>query len=235
MNKIFPLETPLFDGIAPKDAQTLLTCLHAGEKRYRRNEVILHAGSVIGEMGLVLSGSVNTVVTSCRGVSRILGHAGPGALFGENNAALPGKELLCDVIAAEDASVLFLDMEKLLTPCPAVCPFHQRVIRNLWQITARKNLELSSRMMHISPRSLRERLLSYLSEQAMENGSPRFTIPFDRQQLADYLGADRSALSAELGKMRRDGLLSFRKNAFELNTDRIGEPLRRGDPGEEEA
>ncbi len=156
-------------------------------------------------------------VTFYWGGSRIFGHEGKGAIFGENYAAVPGKELLCDVVAAEDTTVLFLDMDGLLTTCRNVCACHQRVIRNLLRISAQKNLGLSARMMHIAPRSLRERLLSYLSEQAMENGSTHFTIPFDRQQLADYLGVDRSAMSNELSKMRREGLIACRKNEFTLS------------------
>ena len=105
----------------------------------------------------------------------------------------------------------------MLTTCPRGCAFHTRIIQNMLRISAQKNLNLSSRMMHTASKSLRERLLSYLSEQALEHRSSRFTIPFDRQQLADYLAVDRSAMSSELGKMKAEGILEFKKNHFILN------------------
>ena len=134
-----------------------------------------------------------------------------------NFAAIPGRELNCDVVAAEDTEVLFVDIHRLLSTCQNSCPFHRRLIHNLIRISAEKSLSLSNRMMHTAPKSIRDRLLSYLSEQATRNRSPRFSIPFSRQQLADYLGVDRSALSNELSKMQRDGLITYRKNEFQLN------------------
>lgn len=108
-------------------------------------------------------------------------------------------------------------MRNMLTTCPRGCAFHTRIIQNMLRISAQKNLNLSSRMMHTASKSLRERLLSYLSEQALEHRSSRFTIPFDRQQLADYLAVDRSAMSNELSKMQKDGLITYHKNEFTLN------------------
>lgn len=140
-----------------------------------------------------------------------------GEIFAESYAAIPDMELICDVVAAEDAQILFLDLRKLVSTCQSECKFHHRMIYNLLRISAQKSLSLSSRMMHIAPRSIRERLLSYLSDQALLNGNNKFTIPFDRQQLADYLGVDRSAMSNELSKMQKDGLITFRKNKFALN------------------
>ena len=157
------------------------------------------------------------VVNFWWGNSNIFGHVRKGDIFAENYAAIPGKELLCDVVAAEDSDVLFLSLGKVLATCKNSCPFHHRLTHNLLRISAQKNLNLSTRMMHIAPKAIRERLLSYLSEQAMENGAAHFTIPFSRQQLADYLGVDRSALSNELSKMQRDGLIEYRKNEFTLN------------------
>ena len=122
-----------------------------------------------------------------------------------------------DVIASEDTEVMFLDLSKLLSTCQSCCSFHHRLIHNMLRISAQKSLNLSSRMMHTAPKGLRDRLLSYLSEQAIIHGSTHFTIPFDRQQLADYLGVDRSAMSNELSKMQKDGLISYKKNKFVLN------------------
>ena len=217
MNHFFLSNTSLFHGIREQEIGAMLGCLGSRERRYEKGDIILRAGEAVTEIGLVESGSVNIVVNFWWGNSNIFGHVRKGDIFAENYAAIPGKELLCDVVAAEDAEVLFLGLSKLLTTCKNGCPFHQRLIHNLLRISAQKSLNLSTRMMHIAPRAIRERLLSYLSEQAMENGGPHFTIPFSRQQLADYLGVDRSALSNELGKMQKDGLIEYKKNEFTLN------------------
>ena len=188
MNYFFLTNTPLFRGVREDEIEHLLSCLGAREKTYQKNEIIFRAGSAVSEIGLVQSGSVNIVVNFYWGNSNIFGHVEKGMIFAENYAAIPGKELLCDVVAAEPCEILFL-----------------------------KSLNLSSRMMHTAPKSIRDKLLSYLSEQAIVNSNTHFTIPFDRQQLADYLGVDRSALSNELSKMQKDGLISFKKNEFILH------------------
>ncbi|WP_130837609.1 Crp/Fnr family transcriptional regulator [Lachnoclostridium sp. Marseille-P6806] len=216
MSYFFLSHTPLFHAVNEKEIEQMLACLGASEKKYQKGETIFRAGSSVHEIGMVLEGSVNIVVNFYWGSSQIFGHMEKGQIFAENYAALPGKELICDVIAAEDSDILFLDMSRLLTTCQSSCSFHHRLIRNLLSISAQKNLNLSSRMLHTAPRALREKLLSYLSEQAMINGSTHFTIPFDRQQLADYLGVDRSAMSNELSKMQKDGLISYKKNEFVL-------------------
>lgn len=217
MNSFSLSNTILFHGIQDSEIERMMPCLNPREKTFEKGEVIFRSGSTVHEIGLVESGSVNIVVNFYWGNSHIFGHVGKGAIFAENYAAIPGKELICDVVAAEDSEILFLDLGKLMTTCESACSFHQRLIYNLLRISAQKSLDLSSRMMHIAPKSLRGRLLSYFSEQAMLNGNVRFRIPFDRQQLADYLGVDRSAMSNELSKIQRDGLISFKKNEFTLN------------------
>lgn len=216
MNTSFLANTLLFRGITEDEISFLLTCLGGQERTFQKDEVIFRAGSSISEIGLVESGSVNIVVNFYWGNSNIFGHIGSGQIFGENYAAIPGKDLICDVIACEETRVLFLHMQKLLTPCQRACAFHTRLIKNMLRISAQKNLNLSTRMMHTASYSLRERLLSYLSEQALEAGSSHFTIPYNRQQLADYLAVNRSSMSKELSKMQADGLITYRKNEFTL-------------------
>ena len=217
MNNFFLKNTPLFHGIREEEIQAMMSCLGAREKHYQKDEVTLRSGSPTAEIGLVESGSVNIVVNFYWGSSNIFGHVEKGSIFAENYASIPGQELLCDVVAAEECEILFLNMRQLSSTCSKACSFHNRLIQNLLSISAKKNLGLSSRMMHIAPKGIRDRLLSYLSEQALKNGSSHFLIPFDRQQLADYLGVDRSALSNELSKMQKDGLITYRKNEFTLN------------------
>ena len=217
MNTFFLANTPLFHGIKEVEISEMLHCLNSREKKYKKDEIIFRAGTSVSEIGLVESGSVNIVVNFYWGNSHIFGHVGKGQVFAENYAAIPGQELVCDVVASEDTEVLFLSMNKMLTTCQRGCAFHSLIIHNMLRISAQKNLNMSSRMMHTASKSLRDRLLSYLSEQATLNGSAHFKIPFDRQQLADYLAVDRSAMSNELSKMQKDGLITYHKNEFTLN------------------
>lgn len=217
MDRAFLSETELFANITPAELAGMLSCLGAHEQRYAKGARILRAGETTSEIGLVLEGSVNIVVNSYWGGSSIFGHVERGQIFAETYAALQGKELLCDVVAAEPCTVLFLKLQKLMTSCSNACACHSRLIHNMIRLFAANNLGLSSRMMHISHRTIRQRLLSYLSEQRTVNADAHFVIPFSRQELADYLEVDRTALSNELSKMQREGLLTFRKNVFTLS------------------
>lgn len=216
MDTLFLTNTQLFRGINEDEIAELLHCLAPRERKFQKDDVIFRAGSPVNEIGLIKFGSVNIVVNLYWGNRIIFGHVGKGEVFAENFAAIPGKELVCDVVACAETEVLFLNMQKLLTTCERACAFHTRLIMNMLRISAQKNLNMSSRMMHTASRSLRERLLSYFSEQALEHGSPHFTIPFNRQQLAEYLGVNRSAMSNELSKMQEDGFLTYHRNEFTL-------------------
>lgn len=200
-------QTSLFSGISQADLSALLSCLAAVERRYSKGAVILAEGEPTQWMGLVLEGRAIISCADVWGKSSILGFAESGAVFGEAYACVPGEALLISVCAAEETRVLFLNVGKLLTVCGNACPFHARLIRNLLSISAGKNLQLSRRIFHTTPKSIRGRLQSYFSECAKKSGSLTFTLPFNRQQLADYLGVDRSAMSSELSKMQRDGLI----------------------------
>ena len=146
----------------------------------------------------------------------ILGEACHGDLFGEVYSCAGVKHLEVGVVAKTDVKVLFLDIQKVLTVCSNGCEFHSKIIRNLLSSIAERTLEMTRKVEHMSQRSLRDKVLSYLSSEAVRAGSKEFTIPFNRQQLAEYLSVDRSALSAELGKMRDEGMLEFWKNQFKL-------------------
>ena len=217
MNLTFLSKTILFRGTAPEDLSSMLTCLGARERSYEKGETILCAGDLVSSMGLILSGSVLIENNDRWGNKSIINHLSAGQIFGETYACIPGEPMMVDVIADEPAQILFLNVGRLLRTCPSACAHHSRLIRNLLMVTAQKNLNLSQRILHTSSKSIRGRLLSYLSFQADRQGSPDFTIPFNRQQLADYLSVDRSALSNELGKMQREGLLTVSKNHFILS------------------
>ena len=201
----------------PEKIKNALSCLNASEKEFKKGGIIYRAGDTVTEIGLVEEGSVNITVNFYCGTSNIFGHIAKGEIFAETYAAIPNKKLICDVVAAENSKILFIDINKLINGTCSSCGCHGIIIHNLLQISAEKNLKLSSRMMHTAPKTVRGRLLSYLTWQAAKNESREFHIPFTRQQLADYLGVDRSVLSTELSKMQRDGLLNYRKNDIKLN------------------
>ena len=194
----------------------MLKCLEAREKQFQKDETIYYVGDRVSELGLVLSGSVLIENDDLWGNRSILDRIGPGQIFAETYACVPGEKLLVTVTAAEKTEVLFLNVGKILRVCTNACSFHARLIRNLLTLSAQKNLNLSRRIFHTSAKSIRGRLLSYLSWQAVKQGSREFDIPFNRQQLADYLGVDRSAVSAELGKMKREGLIQVDRSHFRM-------------------
>lgn len=217
MDPLFLTKTPLFQGIAPKELEQMLGCLGASARQYGKGQTIYHVGETVEQMGVVVTGSVHVVQDDVWGNRSIWAQVGPGQVFAETYASLPGEVLNVGVEAVEETQVLFLDVGRVLQVCPGGCPFHSRLLRNLLQVMALKNLNLTRKISHITPRSIRDRMLAYLSNEAVRQGTMDFRIPFNRQQLADYLSVDRSALSAELSKMKREGLLDYQKNHFVLH------------------
>lgn len=216
MDYKFIAATKLFEGVTVEEAEAMLGCLGAQEKSYSRGAVIYHAGQCIERMGLLLEGGVNIVRPDIWGNENIIGHILPGEVFAETYACNQKAPMMADVIATTKTTVLFLDVGKVVKSCASSCSHHSRLIRNLLMIMASKNLNLAQKINHITPKSIRERLLSYLSSEAVKQGGKEIEVPFNRQQLADYLAVDRSALSNELSKMQKDGLLSYHKNHFIL-------------------
>ena len=196
---------PLFRGIAAGELPALLDRSSAREVRFAKGELLLYRGETPRSLGLVLEGGVHIIREDFWGNRSIVGLAGPGEIFAESYA-LAGKPLAVSVLAAADGRALFLDAGHL----------SQRLSANLLALLAEKNLMLTEKMRHMARRTTREKLLSYLSAQALRAGTAEFDIPLDRQQLADFLAVDRSAMSAALGKLRDEGVLEFRKNHFRL-------------------
>ena len=216
--ELFPLSRcALFRGIVAEQLDRTLAALHAYRRSFAKGQPVYRVGDAAHALCVLLSGGVTVERDDAWGNKTILDHIAPGAVFAETYACVPGTPMMVSAVAAEPSEVLFLPAAHLLAPAGADDSAHLCLLRNLLDVTARKNLTLTRKIVHTSPKSLRGRLVSYLSAQAVQHGSDAFDIPFNRQQLADYLGADRSALSHELGKMQRDGLLSFRKNHFVLH------------------
>lgn len=214
--EILPLpdKSPLFWDIAEEELSGLLAWMDARKRQYRKGELLLRRGSRTGRLGLVLSGMVHIVREDFWGNRGIVGLAEAGDVFAESYA-LSGEPLEVSVLAAADVTVLFLKVEPM-SGIREDAPGAAQLTANLLFLLAGKNLQLTRKMRHMARRSTREKLLSYLSAQALLAGGPEFDIPLDRQQLADYLAVDRSAMSAALGRLRDEGVLEFRKNHFRL-------------------
>lgn len=213
MNAVTLAQSMLFHGLAEPEISSALDALHAEEKAYQKGSVVLRAGETTDRMGMVLSGRVTVESTDVWGNRTILSLLDAGQFFGEVYALLPGEVLLVDVRVVEDCRILFLTLSGLEGHGG---PWAGKLLRNLLTISARKNLALSGRSFHTAPKTVRGRVMAYLNTVSLQRHSHAFAIPFDRQQMADYLNIDRTALSKELGKMRDEGLIAFRKNRFQI-------------------
>lgn len=206
----------LFYGIETSEIEAMLNCLSAVKRTFEKGEFVWRTGDHITNMGLVLTGSVHVIEEDFWGNRTILAESSEGQMFGDAYACMPSVELGVSVIAAGKSEILFLDVQKVITVCTSACEFHTRLIRNLLSVLADKNLMLTQKIKHMAKRSTREKLLSYLSEESLKQKNARFEIPFNRQQLADYLCVDRSAMSSELCKLKKEGILDFQKSCFHL-------------------
>lgn len=201
----------LFKGLTAEKIDAELKKLGANDKTFNKGNEVLHSGESVKEIYILLSGSVSIVNDDFWGNRTILSKLCAGSIFGEAYACL-GSLSSVSVIANEDTEILFFDAEKILTN-QEIAP---RLVGNLVAVLASKNVMLTGKIGHISKRTTREKLLSYLSDCSDKAKSPSFTIPFNRQELADYLCVDRSAMSSELSKLQSEGLLIFNKNSFQL-------------------
>lgn len=210
-------QTALFEGIATQKIEHVLKCLGSRVKTYQKGASIFSIGDQTQEIGLVLSGTVLIENNDLWGNRTILAAIGKDYIFAESYAYVKEK-LKVSVTAAEATEVLFLNAQSIITMCAKACHFHTRLIQNLLAISSSNNIRLSERILNTSAKTIRGRLISYLSQEAYKNRSNEFAIPLSRQELADYLNVDRSALSNELGKMRDEKIVSFHKNKFHLLT-----------------
>ncbi|MCL2558420.1 MAG: Crp/Fnr family transcriptional regulator, partial [Treponema sp.] len=177
---------------------------------------IFTAGDKAGQVGIVLSGAVYIMREDFWGRRKILSRVEGGGLFGESFACASLERLPVSVMAAQATEILFIDIEGILSPRASALTFHEKLIGNLAILLAKKNIALIRKLENITQTTTREKLLSYLSDEAKLAGKSVFSIPFNREELADYLSVERSAMSAELSRMRADGLLLYRKNHFQL-------------------
>jgi CRP-like cAMP-binding protein len=216
--KKFPVEmknSPFFEGIEETEEEKVLKGLDAHEMTYDKENYILHCGEQVKEMGLLVSGGLLIVQEDFWGNRNLVAKIEPGDVF----AGMQRRNINVSVIAEEAANVLWLNVRNILDADGETEGWKLVLLRNLLENMAEKNLRFNEKLTHMGKRNTREKLLSYLSAEAQKHGTSEFDIPFSRQQLADYLSVERSAMSTELGKLRDEGRLSFRKNHFCLNRD----------------
>ena len=206
----------LFRGMTGVELSDCVSALSAREKQYPRSSLILRAGETTDCMGIVLTGSVTIESNDAWGGCTVLSHVGRGGFFAETYALLRQEAMLVDVRANEDSRILFLNLGGLAGTAPTPASWQYKLTAKLLLISAHKNLALTGRSFHTAPKTIRGRILSYLNAVSLQQHSAAFDIPFDRQQLADYLNVERTALSKELGKMRAEGLIRCRRNHFEI-------------------
>lgn len=221
MKNFYPIleKSALFNGIRMEDLTSMLGCIGGQTLTVSKGQSIYREGDPATHVGMVLSGAVRLVREDYYGNRSIVAHIGPSELFGETYACAEIMLLPVSVVADEDSTVLLMDCRRITTTCSSACAFHNRIIFNLLKLVAVKNLVFDQKIQITSKRSTREKLMAYLLNQAKIQGSNRFTIPYDRQELADYLEVDRSGLSAEISKLRREGILECVKNQFILLDD----------------
>lgn len=207
---------PIFRGISEKDLPAMLHCLGSFQKHYEKDEVVFLESNEVRNVGIILSGIIHMVKEDSEGYQTLLVAMKEHELFGESFSCGSHLDAHVSFLAASPCTVLFLPFHKVIHSCKMSCIFHHRLIENMVQLIGDKNVQLIHKIEVISKKTLREKILAYLQQQAAEHNSRQFTIPLGRLELAEYLCADRSALTRELSYMRRDGLIIYEKNTFEL-------------------
>ena len=212
-------QVSLFRGIQPGEFGPLFACVGAKREDFEKGAFISMDGDIAKNIGIMLSGRAQIIKEDVFGNRSILNDLAPGNVFGESFVCGGGFALTVSVQATENCSVLLLPFDRVMTICPSACGFHNTLVRNMVAMIARKNMKLLERLEVATKHTLREKMLTYLSQLSQEQSSVTVTSPLGRVELADYLGVDRSALTRELNRMRDAGLIAFAKNTYTLADD----------------
>lgn len=209
-------KTPLFEGVDIADIEDMFKCLSAQIKKYKKDTYIKVEGDYADFIGIVLEGTIQVFTDDYEGNRHITAALTSGQIFAEAFALAGMKTLPVNIYAASDCVILFLDIKKILYPCESCCRFHNQLIQNLLKIVAMKNVSLTKKLRYVSEKTTARKLMAFLNDQAKLNHSREFTINYDRQALADYLGVERSAMSAEISKLKAAGIIETKRNYFKL-------------------
>lgn len=207
---------PLFQGIQTKELSPMLSCLQSYVKSYKKEEIIILTQNTVTSIGIILSGSIHMIKEDEHGHKTLLTIMKENELFGETFACGALQHSKVTFKAASDCQILFLPFYKVLHTCNMTCVFHHRLIENMVQLICKKNVQLMEKIEITSKKTLREKILCYLNIESQKQGTKTFQSPFGRVEMAEYLCADRSALTRELNNMRKEGIIQFEKNIFSL-------------------
>ena len=211
------VNSPLFDGVDPEDRKAMLGCIGYHIGTFRKGDIVAFEEENMKHIGIVLEGSVDMTKEDLWGNKTMLVRIRRNEIFGETFACGSDHLSMVTFLVSEDAKVLFLPFDRVMHNCTMACQFHHRLIENMVRIIAGKNRELMRKVEVVSKRTIREKLLAYLSIQAQVQESRYFEIPLGRVELAEYLCVDRSAMTRELVKMKEDGLIDYDRNCFRLS------------------
>lgn len=206
----------LFKGVQRDDISGILKCFEVKIKEYRKGETLFLQGDAVNFFGVVLEGSIQIIRNDYYGNRSIVTTAMPSQLFAETFAFTKASSVPLSAWASSDSTIMLINPEKIIGQCSRACSFHSRIISNLIKVMASKNLEINKKLEIVSKRTTRDKLMTYLFLTSQELGIKSFTVPFNRQELADYLEVDRSGLSAEISKLKKDGKLFCRRSEFTI-------------------
>lgn len=209
----------LFQGVTENELEAMLECLAPTERKYGKNDVILLAGTKVSSVGILLEGNAQITRDDAEGNRAILSELERADLFAEAYVAAGSVEIPVTVIATSDCRILWIPFGKIVGICNSSCSFHRVLIQNMMRVIAIKNVMMNEKMRILSCKTTREKLMTYLSDYSERVGKNKFKIPFSRNELADFLSVDRSAMSRELSRLRDEGFLNYHKNEFELLRD----------------
>ena len=215
-NILMQVNSPLFEGVEPAERERMISCIGYQVKAFRKGDIIALEDEDIHNVGILLSGSVDMIKEDVWGNKVLVARMGKDEMFGETFAWSKNKMSAVTFIVSEDAKIVLLPLDKVMHSCTNTCACHRQLIENMVHIIADKNRDLIRKIEVISKKTIREKLLAYLSIQAQAQNARYFEIPLGRSELADYLCVDRSALTRELAKMRDEGLIDFDKNCFRI-------------------
>lgn len=217
MDMDFLRKLPLFKGIAREEFGALFACVNARRERYKKGDFIWIGGNETRSIGVILAGKVQIIKEDVFGNRTILNLLETGAVFGESFACGGIYTLTVSVLAATNCEILFLSFDRVMQMCKTACGYHNTLIRNMVEMLAQKNTRLMEKLEVTTKHSIREKMLTFLSQLVQEQGRKTVTSPMGRVDLADFLGVDRSALTRELNHMREMGLITFHKNEYTLH------------------
>ncbi|MDD4565134.1 MAG: Crp/Fnr family transcriptional regulator [Eubacteriales bacterium] len=210
------MKSPLFQDISENDMEAMLSCLGATERKYRKNEVILLAGTKVSSVGILTEGNAQITRDDAEGNRTILSELEQADLFAEAYVAAGYAEIPVTVIATSDCRIVWISFDKIIGTCSSSCDFHNTLVQNMMRVIAIKNIFMNEKMRILSCKTTKEKLMTYLNDYSERVGNDKFKIPFSRTELADFLSVDRSAMSRELSRLRDEGYIRYNKNEFEL-------------------